>query len=246
MGRALSGIASLVLATLLFAAAAPRADDPLVAKAQLQKLESVAKEVASKGRDSEMNDLIDVVRRMGEEPAVLSKLRSDCSKALAAVKSPQGGPALVGIAHGLHSFAGDLGKQLGRLEDTPRGTLAELLLRLDGTASGRARRASGGRRGGPRSRRRSSRRAASRSSSRRRRRPSRRSPPSTLRRPRRSATAASSSSRRGRRRASSASSAACCAPPRSRSSCAGSRSPCRPSSPVTSESSCCCTRRRST
>lgn len=131
MERALQGLLSLVFSALFFLAEAPRADDPLVAKAQLQKLGSIAKEVASKGRDSEMNDLIDVVRRMGEDPAVLSKLRSDCSKALAAVKSPQGGPALVGIAHGLHSFAGDLGKQLGRLDDTPRGTLAELLLRLD-------------------------------------------------------------------------------------------------------------------
>lgn len=129
MDRWRSFVAVCVGAGLLLAPA--RAEGPLVPKAQLQKLEAIVKDVAAKGRDAEMNDLLDVLRRMGEDAAALSKLRADAAKTLAAVKVPARDAALAGIAHGLHAFAGDLAKDLGRLEDTPRGTLSELILRLD-------------------------------------------------------------------------------------------------------------------
>jgi len=128
--RRLPLVASCAAAVLL-ASLPARADGPLVPKAQLQKLEAIVKDVASKGRDAEMNDLLDVVRRMGEDAAVVAKVRTDASKALAKVKTPARDASLVGIAHGLHAIASDLAKDLGRLDDTPRGTLAELILRLD-------------------------------------------------------------------------------------------------------------------
>jgi hypothetical protein len=129
--RRLPLVATCAWVSVLLASLPARADGPLVPKAQLQKLEAIVKEVAAKGRDAEMNDLLDVLRRMGEDAAVLAKLRVDASKALRAVKTPARDASLVGIAHGLHSIAGDLAKDLGRLDDTPRGTLSELILRLD-------------------------------------------------------------------------------------------------------------------
>jgi hypothetical protein len=129
--RRLPLVASCAGACVLLASLPARPDGPLVPKAQLQKLEAIVKDVASKGRDAEMNDLLDVVRRMGEDAAVLVKVRADATKALAKVKAPARDASLVGIAHGLHAVAGDLARDLGRLDDTPRGTLAEQILRLD-------------------------------------------------------------------------------------------------------------------
>jgi hypothetical protein len=129
--RRLPLVASCAGACVLLASLPARPDGPLVPKAQLQKLEAIVKDVAAKGRDAEMNDLLDVLRRMGEDAAVLVKVRADATKALAKVKAPARDASLVGIAHGLHAVAGDLARDLGRLDDTPRGTLAELILRLD-------------------------------------------------------------------------------------------------------------------
>lgn len=124
----LASLASGVAGALATGAAA---GDPLVSKSQLQKLEAIAKDVASKGRDAEMEDLLDVVRVLGEDPTALVKARADCSKAIAGVKVAATGAPIAGIGRGLHSLASDLAKLLGPLDDTKRGTLAEQILRLD-------------------------------------------------------------------------------------------------------------------
>src|SRR5262245_8491968 len=109
-----------ILAGLLVVAATGRlagGDEPLLPKGSLQRLESIAKEAAAKGRDAEMIELLDVLRRLGDEPAQLAKVRGECAKSLAGASAPAAGPAVAALARDLHALASELLKQLPKLEE---------------------------------------------------------------------------------------------------------------------------------
>ena len=108
-------------------------DEPLAPKAPLQRLESIAKDAAARGRDAEMVELLDVLRRLGEEPAQLAKVRGECLKSLAAASAaaPATAPALTRIARDLHLLAGELTRLLSAPRDARSDALAVQILRLD-------------------------------------------------------------------------------------------------------------------
>jgi hypothetical protein len=91
--------------------------DPLVGRSDLAKLETAAKDLATKGREGELEELLQILAAMKEEPATLVKLREACLKTLAKTKAPATGPAVASVARSLRSIATTLAKQLATLDD---------------------------------------------------------------------------------------------------------------------------------
>src|SRR5262249_42248700 len=84
----------------------------LAAPADLARLESIAKELAAKGRGAELRDLLDVLAQLGEDAAAQARLRESTVAACAKVKTPASVAALADVARSLRAAAGGASERL--------------------------------------------------------------------------------------------------------------------------------------